>query len=232
MRIKAYPKINLCLKVFKETDCGKHKIDSIFYLYKQICDKIKITKNSNLSISYKLENEVLNFDDCLVTKSMIYMHNKYGIDVNYKIVIKKNIPLGCGFGGGSSDAAAIINFLIKKNPNLNIKLDLKEIAATLGSDIPFFLTGYQTARVTSIGDNVCKSVCLKPQIEVLIPKLKCETKKIFDLLSQDNNYQSLVNVDQILESYIYKQHLNNVVYNDLTKYIIQKITTYYTYYNL
>ncbi|MCQ2956373.1 MAG: hypothetical protein MJ233_00415 [Mycoplasmoidaceae bacterium] len=152
MKIKAYPKVNLCLKVYKEIIDGKHRVDSIMCLYKKMHDTIYIKKSNDLYISYKDNGKEICISDCIVSRSLQYLKNQYDIDVNYRIKIIKRIPFGAGFGGGSADAAAIINYILSKNQL--IQLDLKEIALEIGSDIPFFLTNYPIARVREVGEYV------------------------------------------------------------------------------
>ena len=53
MKIKAYPKVNLCLKVYKGLVETKHKIDSVMFLYKKIYDVIYIKKSFDLCVFYK-----------------------------------------------------------------------------------------------------------------------------------------------------------------------------------
>ena len=151
MKIKAYAKINLCLKVFKKDNESKHQIDSVLLLYKKLFDTIKIKKNKTFSISYFYRKQKIEVENCLVTKTINYLKEKFQLDCNYKIIIKKKIPFGSGLGGGSSDAASIINFLIEGK---EINLDLRDIALKLGSDIPFFLSGYKIARARNYGELV------------------------------------------------------------------------------
>lgn len=218
MRIKAYAKVNLCLKVYKKDETKKHKIDSIFYLYKKLHDSIIIHKHHTLSIVYIYKGKIIRIDDCLIKKALMYLNNKYNFDINYRIIIKKRIPFGSGLGGGSSDAAAIFNYVLKHNKNIN--LNLNEIAMEVGSDIPFFLSCYKIARVQGYGDIVDQIYDWQPKIKIYRNKLFCSTKDVFDLLDQDKTYQSRVNVSQILKSKLYNLPSANVVYNDLTKYII------------
>lgn len=219
MRIKAYAKVNLCLKVYKGLYESKHRIDSVMMLYKKVHDVIHIRKSNDMYICYEDNGKDINLSDCIVSKSLKYLKAKYDIDVNYNIRIVKKIPYGGGLGGGSSDAAAVINYVLKQNPR--IQLDLKEIAIELGSDIPFFLTKYSIARVKGIGEYVTPIYNWRPKIEVHFNKIVCETTKAFKALEADVDYVSKVNVDRLIESHLYKQHYLNVVYNDLTKYIIQ-----------
>ncbi len=217
MKIKAYAKVNLCLKIFKTKNKTKHKLDSILYLYKKMYDVVKIKKSKEPKVSYYFNNHLMGLDDCLVTKTLKYLHEKFSLNINYHIKIYKHIPIGAGLGGGSSDAAAVINYLLKKE---NINLDLEDIALNLGSDIPFFLSRYKIARVKNYGEYVSPIFDWKPKFDVEINNIFVSTEKIFQLLDNDSNFKSKVDVDQILKARIYKQHLD-VVYNDLTKYIIE-----------
>lgn len=217
MKIKAYAKVNLCLKIYKKTEEEKHKLDSVLYLCKNIYDVISIKPSNKTSVSYFYKNHQIQVEDCLVTKTLKYLKEKYGLKQNYKIRIDKQIPIGAGLGGGSSDAASVINFVIK---NQEINLDLRDIAINLGSDIPFFLSQYQIARVKNYGEYVSPVFDWEPKIKLHINNIFVSTQKIFKLLDTDPLYKSTVDVDTIIKNNIYKQHLN-VVYNDLTKYIIQ-----------
>lgn len=152
MKIKAYPKINLCLKVYKGLHDSKHRIDSVMMLYKKMYDTIYIKKAHDLYISYDDNGKDVCISDCLVSKALNYLRYKYNLNVNYTIKIVKKIPFGSGLGGGSADAAAVMNYVLKQNKE--IQLDLKEIAIELGSDIPFFLSRYDLARVKNLGEYV------------------------------------------------------------------------------
>ncbi len=72
-----------------------------------------------------------------------------------KITLLKKIPIGAGLGGGSSDSAAAI-LALNKIWNVNAdKKELETFAASLGADVPFFLTG-GTAKAEGIGDIIEK----------------------------------------------------------------------------
>lgn len=220
MKLKAYPKVNLCLKIYKGlTSEIKHKIDSVLCIYRKIHDTISIKKSHELFVLYKDRGKNITISDCIVSKSLRYLESKYGIDVNYYIVINKRIPIGSGLGGGSADAAAVINYVLRQNAP--IQLDLREIALELGSDIPFFLSHYQIARVKEFGQYVTPIYNWHPRLELTFTNIVCSTPKVYEALDGDKDYVSRVDVDRVIENHLYKQHLINVVYNDLTKYIIQ-----------
>lgn len=219
MKLKAYAKVNLCLKVYKGLEDTKHNIDSVMCLYKKLYDKIWIKKSSELFVFYRENGKQISLSDCSISLALKYLHAKYNIDIAYHIVVTKRIPYGGGLGGGSADAAAVINYVLSQNPQ--IQLDLREIAIELGSDIPFFLSGYSIARVKGLGHYVAPIYNWKPKFSLHFCDVACSTTKVFTALHNDPDYVSRVNVDRVIENHLYKQHLINVVYNDLTKYIIQ-----------
>ena len=228
MKLYAYGKINLGLSVFaKSNNEKKHCLDSIFYLYPKQKDVIYIKKAKSLSIKY-LKCSIPQ-SKCLILKTLKYLHTKFNWDINYKIKVKKNILPGTGFGGGSSDAAAIINYLLWQHPHTS--LDLEEIALVLGSDIPFFLSGYIFARVKQYGNFVSPIVNLRAKYKVLTNKKYCvNTQQVFSALDRNKRYHSLVNIDHIFHCLLHRQFLNTTTINDLTPYILQvnpKLTSIY-----
>jgi len=130
-------KINFGLNIISKRTDGYHNIETVFYPIK-LCDEI-IIKNSD-SLSFKSNIESLSSgEDNLIIKAVKllekYVKQKFHVD----IILKKNIPIGAGLGGGSSDAASIINGLnVLYNLNIPAK-DLFNISVKLGSDVPFFL---------------------------------------------------------------------------------------------
>ena len=218
MKLYAYAKVNLCLSVLPKTNSkSKHYIDSIFCLYKKQKDIIYIKKAKKLNIKYL--NCSINNNDCIILKSLKYLQQKFGWDINYYIKIWKNIFPGTGLGGASSDAAIVINYLLKKHPNT--ALDLEDIALCLGSDIPYFLSGYNYARVKQYGNFVSPIFDLKAKFKVLTNKCFISTKDVFNKLDQNKQYRSLVDVNDIFNCVFNKQPLETKTINDLTPYILE-----------
>ena len=99
-------KINLFLKVNKKRSDGFHNIESRFQLI-NLFDEITIKKTNNKNISLKSNirnksflNKNIILDACLKLKEAI------GEDLGCEITVIKNIPMGAGLGGGSSNAAS------------------------------------------------------------------------------------------------------------------------------
>lgn len=214
--IKAYSKINFGLKVFDKKKCisSKHRINSIFILNKGLFDLIEIHENEKFSITYFLKSKKILIKDCIVKKTIKYFQKKYSIDINMKIIINKNIPIGSGLGGGSSCAASIANFIINK---FNIKkIDYFEIAEKLGSDIPFFISKFDYALVKNIGDKVKKIKMRKFNYYLFIPSnIICDTKQVYQKFDLRNYDAFIENITKITKKSINAIIDNNIIINSL-----------------
>ncbi len=139
--IKSPAKINLHLEVIGKREDGFHElamimqnIDLFDYLEFQINNEglVKLDSDCNdLSLS----------SDNLIVKSANLLRKNSKIELGANIFLRKNIPIGAGLAGGSSNAAAT---LIGLNKLWDLNLDqetLRSLASTLGSDIPFFIDG-------------------------------------------------------------------------------------------
>lgn len=150
--LKSPAKINLALKIKEKRKDGYHEIETIMQTI-DLSDKITI-KKKNKGITVKTNIEALNNKENIAYKALLEMKKYIGND-GVEIYIEKNIPIGSGLGGGSSNAATVIKGI---NKLFNLSLDndtLYEIAEKLGSDVPFFILG-GTSFVTGRGDIIKK----------------------------------------------------------------------------
>ncbi|HHX57197.1 MAG TPA: 4-(cytidine 5'-diphospho)-2-C-methyl-D-erythritol kinase [Clostridiales bacterium] len=150
--LKAPAKINLFLDVTGVRNDGYHLIESVFQTI-SIFDivTIKLNKTGVLTVSTNditVPSNENNIAYKAAQKFLKYINDdKIGVD----IYIEKNIPNQAGLGGGSSDAAAVLNGL---NSLLNVNLsydELCKIAVELGADVPFFIKG-GTAFAKGVGE--------------------------------------------------------------------------------
>ncbi len=155
MIIKAPAKINLFLEIINKRPDGYHNLESVMHTVSLFdileFSELKENKIELTCINADLPNDGSN----LVYRAAEKFKEKYNVNTGIKIKLTKNIPMGAGLGGGSSDAAAVLNALNtlwKINDNLS---NLEILAASLGADVPFFLTG-GTAKISGIGDIVEK----------------------------------------------------------------------------
>ena len=155
MILKAPAKINLYLEIINKRSDGYHNIESIMHTV-SLFDTLEFLPTTDANIELTCSDKYLPTDSSnIVYKTAKKMQNKYGINRGIKIHLTKNIPMGAGLGGGSSDSAAVIKAL-NQLWNINAsKEELESFAKTIGADVPFFLTG-GTAKVEGIGEKVTK----------------------------------------------------------------------------
>jgi 4-diphosphocytidyl-2-C-methyl-D-erythritol kinase len=153
---KSPAKVNLVLNVIGEREDGYHLIESLMCKV-SLFDIVKISilqgKNSS-RIEVKCPGRPeLEGERNLAYKAAKQLLETYKVDANIAISIEKNIPVGGGLGGGSSNAATVLkglNELLKLNVNNEA---LATIGAKLGADVPFFIYD-GTCLVEGIGEKV------------------------------------------------------------------------------
>ena len=181
-KIKSYCKVNLSLRVINKLDNGYHNIMS-FITFCDLHDVILISKIKNLKDKIVFSGKFkkgINRNKNTVTKLLnLLRKNKLLKNQAFKINIKKNIPHGSGLGGGSSNAANLLNFLnIKMRLKLN-KNRLKKIASKIGFDVPISLEKKNTI-LTGKKDKILR-LNRKFGLNLLIvyPNINCSTAKIY-----------------------------------------------------
>ena len=115
--IKSYCKINLFLKVLKKNKQGLHNIQSSVMLL-DLHDKINIksikkNKDEIVFTGPLKKNINNNINTVTNTLSILRSHNLINKKKKYKIIIKKQIPVFAGLGGGTGNAASIIKYFLK-----------------------------------------------------------------------------------------------------------------------
>ncbi len=176
MVLKSYAKINLTLSVNRKLSNRLHDIQSFFCMV-NLFDTILINKNSKkrdvISFIGPQSKFVKNSNNS-IKKVLLILRKNNLISDYYSIKVNKKIPVFAGFGGGSSNAAVILKFLLKKN----IKNDIKEkLIKIIGSDLRLFFydRGYQKNLKTIIKNE--KNY--KLYFLLVYPNIKCSTKEIY-----------------------------------------------------
>jgi 4-diphosphocytidyl-2-C-methyl-D-erythritol kinase len=174
-KYKAPAKINLFLKITGKRDTGFHELQSVFQLI-DLYDYIYIRVRKDSEINFINEScEINKQDDLGFRAAKLILKN---INVGVDIYIKKNIPIGAGLGGGSSDAATI---LMAINALANISLSKRELMAlglSLGADIPFFIFG-ENAWVEGIGEKLSQINIPDSIYYLCYPNFSISTDSIF-----------------------------------------------------
>lgn len=175
-------KLNLFLHINNQRNDGYHELQTLFQFlnYK---DEIVIKLRKDNKINLFTSCEVIKRDN-LVLKSAYLLQN-YCIKNNLKkkyfganIFLKKNIPIGGGLGGGSSNAATTLialNYLWKSNI---CDILLEKIGVQIGSDVPVFIKGFSSFG-EGVGDILSPVFPKEKWYLVVYPKVLISTKKIF-----------------------------------------------------
>jgi 4-diphosphocytidyl-2-C-methyl-D-erythritol kinase len=144
VHFRSLAKINLDLRVLYKRPDGFHELRTVFQTI-SLADKIGIeyepARRTSLEIHVSENSNALNIPDNLVLRAARAILDATKSTARIRFSLQKNIPMGGGLGGGSSNAASVLlalPALAGKCLNLG---QLAEIGSQLGSDVPFFLTG-------------------------------------------------------------------------------------------
>lgn len=218
--IKAYCKINIFLNVSNiiNIQFKKHKLESVCIKYHDLYDVIYISKANDLNIKYFKDNNEIFFEQDLIKKALFWLKNKFhNIDINYEISVIKNIPIGSGLGGESTDIACVLNYIIKEYNLILNKKDYLDIALELGSDICFFLYDYDLAYISEYGNVIIPINDIELNYQLIINKnFNSFTKKVFETFDKlDNSFHEFLGYKQILD--ILKSKKYQFLFNNLSK---------------
>ena len=181
MVIKSFSKINLSLKVNNKLKNGLHEIQSYFCLI-NLCDKIKInkTKKKKDTIIFKGQffKHIKKFNNSIVNILKLLRKLKL-ISSYYSVTVIKNIPVFSGLGGGTSNAAFILKFLLKRKISKSI---LEKTEKVIGSDLRLFL--YKQGYLEKL--KIIKTFKKKQKLFFLLssPNIRCSTREIFSKVTR------------------------------------------------
>lgn len=183
MRIRAYAKINLGLRVLRRRADGYHEIRSLLQSI-ALADELSLEERAG---GIELQDEprlAIPPSENLVHRAAELLCKRAGPAPGLRIELMKRIPMGAGLGGGSSDAAAT---LVAVNELFGLDLrreELRRLALELGSDVPFFLEG-GTCLVSGRGERVRRLPPLPPyHLVLLIPPFPLSTAEVYDALDR------------------------------------------------
>ena len=182
---KAYAKLNISLDVSRPRPDGYHDMKMIMQSV-SLCDDITITLKDSTEISAECNLKYIpgNEKNLAVKAARLYFEAA-GIRSGALIDIHKNIPVGAGMAGGSTDAAAVLRALERQFGKPLGKERLLELAAAAGSDVPFCLIG-GTALAEGRGEILtplapmpdCWFAICKPVFSVSTPELFAALDKV------------------------------------------------------
>ena len=179
LKLDCPAKLNLNLSVVGKRIDGMHEIKTRFQLI-NLFDEMVIRRTSNKFVSVET-NLVPPIEDSnnIVFSAIKLLSDHIGKEIHCEVEIIKNIPLGGGLGGGSSNAAAALigtNFLFKLGLSTE---ELMKLGEKLGADVPFFIFG-KNAFASGIGQILEEdSKQLDDKYLLLFPQIHSSTKELF-----------------------------------------------------
>ena len=215
-------KLNLNLDVKNKLKNGYHSLESdVCFL--DLHDKINIEISNLNSIEISDKSTFILKDESILLETLNCFNREFKNKKKFKITLNKNIPIGAGLGGGSSDSATLLlglRYFYNRNPYNSKKITLtklKEIGLKIGSDVPACIVG-KSLKLSGIGEKLKKIYVAKNYKFLLIyPNRTLSTKLVFDNFDfrTENNfnpmyfnkikiYNSLKFVSQSLEPEIKK----------------------------
>ncbi len=222
MIYKAYAKVNIFLKITAFRG-NYHELVSRFIVVENLFDELEFRKKSR-DAEFELEgNFGCPLESNTIFKAYIalleegYTKAKDFLQ-SYSLHVSKKIPSFAGLGGGSSDAATFLK-MINKEASLGIDTDkLSYIGSKVGADVPFFVYSFKSANVSGIGEIVEEFKEESLDLELLTPKILCDTSKVYKEFRRDIHFDiDMADILKQMQSNEIVEKFTLVELNDLFK---------------
>ncbi|HET9454944.1 MAG TPA: 4-(cytidine 5'-diphospho)-2-C-methyl-D-erythritol kinase [Gemmatimonadaceae bacterium] len=158
-RAAAQAKINLWLRVGPPDGRGYHDIDTLFQRI-DLADDVEVRaldvaeRSLHWTTEERRATDLGSVEQNLAYRAGVAFQERAGWPAGFEIRLVKRIPIGGGLGGGSADAAAVLRALNALSPSPLDSRSLHEVAASLGSDVPFLASDMVRAVGTGRGDRI------------------------------------------------------------------------------
>ena len=210
LTLAAPAKLNLFLEVTGKRPDGYHELSTLFAKI-SLADTLHIqaeqapTEQLNLRITGPLAGQLPPDDNNLVLRAVRAFEQHFQMTLRADITLEKQIPMGAGLGGGSSDAAAVLRglcTLFHKDP-----LSLLPCAAKLGADVPLFLYPDTFLKGEGIGEKLTpiRAGGPLPWAVIVYPDTAVPTAGVFKRLVLPDNKKTLTNLSNLSKLIKYVQ---------------------------
>ncbi len=184
MILSSYSKINLSLLVNSKQKSGLHIIQSYFCLI-NLKDKIKIKKIDGKSDKINFIGPYSNFinkKDNSIKSVLALLRKLKLISSCYSVLVKKNIPVFAGLGGGTSNAFTVMKYVLRKKLS---KKNLNLIEKKIGSDLKLFF--YKQGFLKNLGSIINQKIKQTFFFVLIKPPIKCSTQEIYSKIKKHSN---------------------------------------------
>lgn len=195
-------KLNLMLRITGQRSDGYHLLQTVFQFI-DLCDWIVFHPADDGQISLQKPIPGVREADDLTIRAAKLLKSETGCEQGVCIEVKKNLPMGGGLGGGSSDAATT---LVVLNALWGLRLSterLMELGLTLGADVPVFVYGY-SSWAEGVGEKLERIDIPEQWFVVIKPDCHVNTREIFLSKNLTRNSKSIT-----IDDFIAGQHQND-----------------------
>jgi len=203
-RWPAPAKLNLMLRIVGQRQDGYHLLQTVFQFI-DLCDWITFHPVDDGRVCLKKTIPGVAEADDLTVRAANLLKAETGCESGVRIEVEKNLPMGGGLGGGSSDAATT---LVVLNELWGLKLSMEklmELGLSLGADVPVFVYGY-SSWAEGVGEKLERISLHEQWVVVIKPECHVNTKEIFLAKNLTRNSKSITIAD-----FIAGQHQNDCV---------------------
>jgi len=170
-------KLNLMLRITGQRNDGYHLLQTVFQFI-ELCDWITFHPVDDGRVSLLKPIPGVAEADDLTVRAARLLKAETGCGQGVCIEVKKNLPMGGGLGGGSSDAATTL-VVLNALWGLHLSIEkLMELGLALGADVPVFVYGY-AAWAEGVGEKLERINLPEQWFVVIKPNCHIDTKEIF-----------------------------------------------------
>ena len=175
LSLPAPGKLNLFLHVLGRRPDGYHELQTLFRLV-DLCDEVTLTLVAEPAVSLTADSDGPR-DNNLAVRAALRLLDALGQRRGVAIRLRKRIPQG-GLGGGSSDAASVLVGLNQLLGDPLTSVQLAELGAGLGADVPVFVRGY-SAWGEGVGDRLTSVSLPEDWYVIVAPGCEVSTAAVF-----------------------------------------------------
>ncbi len=194
-RWPAPAKLNLMLRIVGRREDGYHLLQTVFQ-FVDFCDWLTFHPLADDDVRLAKVIPGVAENDDLTVKAARLLKAETGCKLGVQIEVEKNLPMGGGLGGGSSDAATTL-LVLNKLWNLGLSDEkLLTMGLSLGADVPVFVFGHASWG-EGVGE-ILRSIVVQEQwVVILKPDCHVDTKEIFSAKDLTRNSKSITMPDFI-----------------------------------
>ena len=171
-------KINRMLRIIRREENGYHYLQTIFQ-FTDLFDEIGFEILPDDEIHFNYEHHDFSLEDDLIYRAIKALKDYTHCTKGVRVDLIKNLPMGAGIGGGSSNAATT---LVALNTLWELYLseeELMQIGKSLGADVPIFIYG-KSAWAEGIGEQLSDIDISEEEFVLINPGIHISTQKVFE----------------------------------------------------